>query len=173
MTQKCDGDRATSLATRKRCPKKVSGRWGDRPLGRGDGGKRNPKLVQFFLSYRCAREPQYGTQEQFQLPRKPRPTPDHNAILLPTFVSVDSPLVPSSRYFPRHAFVLFPRYLRTLAPFLSRRTCSFRKIRGAFAVFALPTSTAGILGHRESLLSKLWLGSIGSSVLRDRLDCLP
>src|ERR1700730_14800329 len=52
MTQKFDGDRATSLATRKRRPKKVSGRWGFRPLGRGDGGKRNPKL--FLTSRRYA-----------------------------------------------------------------------------------------------------------------------
>lgn len=38
--------------------KKVSGRWGFRPLGRGDGGKRNPKLVQFFPPSCCAREQQ-------------------------------------------------------------------------------------------------------------------
>lgn len=63
--------------------KKMSGRWGDRPLGRGDGGKRNPKLAHFFQSLCCAREQQYGTQEQFQPPRKPRPTPDYNCNIAP------------------------------------------------------------------------------------------
>ena len=45
-------------------PKKVSGRWGQRPLGRGDGGYCNPKLVWFFLPFCCAREQQNDTQEQ-------------------------------------------------------------------------------------------------------------
>jgi hypothetical protein len=44
--------------------KKVSGRWGFRPLGRGDGGKRNLKLFLNFLSLCCAREQHIGTQEQ-------------------------------------------------------------------------------------------------------------
>jgi hypothetical protein len=44
--------------------KKMSGRWGDRPLGRGDGGYSNPKSVWFFRPCCCAREQQDDTQEQ-------------------------------------------------------------------------------------------------------------
>jgi hypothetical protein len=44
--------------------KKMSGRWGDRPLGRGDGGYSNPKSVRFFWPFCCAREQQDDTQEQ-------------------------------------------------------------------------------------------------------------
>jgi hypothetical protein len=51
--------------------KKMSGRWGDRPLGRGEWRVRGLKSVRFFVprkargrSFRCAREQQYDTQEQ-------------------------------------------------------------------------------------------------------------
>ena len=44
--------------------KKMSGRWGHRPLGRGDGGYSNPKSVWFFWPFCCAREQQDDTQEQ-------------------------------------------------------------------------------------------------------------
>jgi len=46
------------------CTKKMSGRWGHRPLGRGDGGNSNPKSVWFFWPFYCAREQQDDTQEQ-------------------------------------------------------------------------------------------------------------
>src|SRR4029077_5095012 len=42
----------------------MSGQWGDRPLGRGDGGYSNPKSVWFFWPFCCAREQQDDTQEQ-------------------------------------------------------------------------------------------------------------
>jgi len=62
-------------------PKKVSGRWGERPLGRGDGGYCNPKLALIFRPFCCAREQQDDTQEQTRyyhlLLRKPQPTPDY------------------------------------------------------------------------------------------------
>jgi len=55
--------------------KKVSGRWGHRPLGRGDGGYSNPKSV-WHLPSNCAREQQDGTQEQKQsYSRKPKQLP--------------------------------------------------------------------------------------------------
>src|SRR5216110_2240258 len=41
----------------------MSGRWGDRPLRRGDGGYSNPKSV-WHLPSNCAREQPDGTQEQ-------------------------------------------------------------------------------------------------------------
>jgi hypothetical protein len=46
-----------------RCTKKMSGRWGHRPLGRGDGGNSNPKSVWFFWPFYCAREQQDDPQE--------------------------------------------------------------------------------------------------------------
>ncbi len=45
------------------CTKKMSGRWGHRPLGRGDGGNSNPKSVWFFWPFYCAREQQDDRQE--------------------------------------------------------------------------------------------------------------
>jgi len=42
----------------------MSGRWGERPLGRGDGGYCNRKSVRAFWPFRCAREQQDDTQEQ-------------------------------------------------------------------------------------------------------------
>jgi hypothetical protein len=44
--------------------KKVSGRWGERPLGRGDGGYCSLKSVRAFRPFYCAREQQDDTQEQ-------------------------------------------------------------------------------------------------------------
>jgi hypothetical protein len=53
--------------------KKVSGRWGDRPLGRGEmGGYRGLKSARFFFiphgagcrPFRCARKQQDDAQEQ-------------------------------------------------------------------------------------------------------------
>src|SRR6267142_1838686 len=46
------------------CIKKMSGRWGERPLGRGDGGYCSLKLVRAFRPFHRAREQQDGTQEQ-------------------------------------------------------------------------------------------------------------
>jgi len=42
----------------------MSGRWGERPLGRGDGGYCSLKSVRAFQSVYCAREQQDDTQEQ-------------------------------------------------------------------------------------------------------------
>jgi len=44
--------------------KKMSGRWGERPLGRGDGGYCSLKSVWAFRPFHCAREQQDDTQEQ-------------------------------------------------------------------------------------------------------------
>jgi len=44
--------------------KKMSGRWGERPLGRGDGGYCSLKSVRAFRPFHCAREQQDDAQEQ-------------------------------------------------------------------------------------------------------------
>ena len=62
-------------------PKKVSGRWGERPLGRGDGGYCNLKSVGVFWSFCCAREQQDDAQEQTGHNQRNtpevQPTPDY------------------------------------------------------------------------------------------------
>jgi hypothetical protein len=64
----------------------MSGRWGDRPLGRGDGGYSGPKSVRFlhpaqcaWQAVCCAREQQDNAQEQNQTLLAPEAelTPDH------------------------------------------------------------------------------------------------
>jgi len=65
----------------------MSGRWGERPLGRGDGGYCSLKSVQAFRPFHCAREQQDDTQEQTghnrcRTPEKPLITSDY----LPSFV---------------------------------------------------------------------------------------
>ena len=70
------------------CIKKMSGRWGERPLGRGDGGYCNQKSLWAFRPFRCAREQQDDTQEQTghyrcHTPEHPA-TSDYSVSLLPT-----------------------------------------------------------------------------------------
>src|SRR5207249_3010126 len=66
------------------CPvhQKISGRWGDRPLGRGDGGYSNLKSVWFFWPFCCAREQQDDTQEQTGHYRRITPESQNNFRLL-------------------------------------------------------------------------------------------
>ena len=76
------------IAADKGGSKKMSGRWGDRPLGRGDGGYCNQKSLWAFWPFRCAREQQDDTQEQTghyrcNTPEHPA-TSDYSASLLPT-----------------------------------------------------------------------------------------
>jgi hypothetical protein len=59
------------------CIKKMSGRWGERPLGRGDGGYCNQRLVWAFWSFCCACEQQDDAQEQTGYNR--RITPENPA----------------------------------------------------------------------------------------------
>jgi hypothetical protein len=66
--------------------KKMSGQWGDRPLGRGDGGYSNPKSVWFFWPFSCAREQQDGTQEQTGHNRDATPENLNDSRLLDQFV---------------------------------------------------------------------------------------
>jgi hypothetical protein len=70
-----------------RCAKKMSGRWGERPLGRGDGGYCNPELVRFFWPFRCAREQQDDTQEQTGYNRSVTPEKPNHSRLLGQFAS--------------------------------------------------------------------------------------
>src|SRR6266404_5210829 len=65
---------------------KMSGRWGERPLGRGDGGYCNQKLVRAFRPFRCAREQQDDTQEQTSHNRCRTPENPANFRLLAQFV---------------------------------------------------------------------------------------
>ena len=55
----------------------MSGRWGERPLGRGDGGYCNQKSVRAFRPFHCAREQQDDAQEQTGYDR--RITPENPA----------------------------------------------------------------------------------------------
>jgi hypothetical protein len=91
----------------------MSGRWGDRPLGRGDGGKRNLKSARFrsyMLRSRAAGRhtgavstaPESATNSRLQL-RFCSPPP---------YRSIARPSHPA-RYSQRHPSVLSPRYLRT------------------------------------------------------------
>ena len=76
------------------CTKKMSGRWGERPLGRGDGGYCNPKSAWFFWPFCCAREQQDDTQEHTSHYRWVAPesqtAPDYLPSLPPAEFSVDS-----------------------------------------------------------------------------------
>jgi len=93
-------------------PKKVSGRWGFRPLGRGDGGKRNPKS--FLTSRRHAALASSTTAHRSSLNRSGSrdQLPITIAIVLSTSVSVDSSLVPSGAVL---SGVPLQEYLRTVA----------------------------------------------------------
>jgi len=64
----------------------MSGQWGDRPLGRGDGGYSNPKSVWFFRPFSCAREQQDDTQEQTGHNRDATPENLNDSRLLDQFV---------------------------------------------------------------------------------------
>src|ERR1700736_4529716 len=128
MTQKFDGDRATSLATRKRCPKKVSGRWGFRPLGRGDGGKRNPKF--FLTSCRYAALASSTTAHRSSLNRSG--SRDQLlitvAIVLSTRVAVDSSVVPSHPVLFGSCFRTIPQVPSYCRPANRKRQSPDRRI---------------------------------------------
>jgi len=64
----------------------MSGRWGERPLGRGDGGYCSLKSVRTFQPFRCAREQQDDTQEQTSHNRCRTPENPANFRLLAQFV---------------------------------------------------------------------------------------
>jgi hypothetical protein len=84
--------------------KEMSGQWGDRPLGRGDGGYSNLKSVWFFRPFCCAREQQDDTQEQTShnrgvTPENPKPLPITRIACSPS----DSPSIAR----PVHSFQYF------------------------------------------------------------------
>ena len=64
----------------------MSGRWGERPLGRGDGGYCNQKSVRAFRPFRCPREQQDDAQEQTGYDRRIAPETPANFRLPVQFV---------------------------------------------------------------------------------------
>ena len=87
----------------------MSGRWGFRPLGRGDGGKRNPKLLltsrrhAALASSTTAHRSSvncHGSRDQLLIT---------SAIVLPTRVSVDSSNVPSQPVLSTSCFRTVPQ----------------------------------------------------------------
>jgi hypothetical protein len=75
-------------------PKKVSGRWGFRPLGRGDGGKRNLKLFLTSRRYAALASSTTANRSSLNCPGSDQ-LPITIAIVLRSCVSVDSSVVPS------------------------------------------------------------------------------
>jgi hypothetical protein len=104
----------TSPAGKMR-PKKVSGRWGFRPLGRGDGGKRNLKL---FLTSRHYAALASSTTAHGSSRNRPGSRDQLPITVRFCFSPACRSIVPSfhlTRYFPRHASVPYNKYLRTVA----------------------------------------------------------
>jgi hypothetical protein len=74
-------------------PKKVSGRWGHRPLGRGDGGKCNQGLARYStrVAELAISSATYRSNQSTKLLRNPAQLPTTFAILQSAQVLVDSP----------------------------------------------------------------------------------
>jgi len=94
---------------------------GERPVGvpaarRGDGGKRNPKLIQFFrVVYAALASSKTPHRSSATTPGSRNQLQITIAILLSTLAEVDRAAVPSPRYFKPRPSVPFRQYLRTLA----------------------------------------------------------
>src|ERR1035438_10092419 len=95
----------------KKRPKKVSGRWGFRPLGRGDGGKRNPKLFLTSRHYAALASSTTAHRSSVNCPGSRDQLPITIAIVLPTCVPVDSSLVPSRPVLSVSCFGTVPQVL--------------------------------------------------------------
>ena len=74
--------------------KKVSGRWGFRPLGRGDGGKRNPKLFLTSRHYAALASSTTAHRSSRNRPGSRDQLPITIVIVLRSGVAVDSSVVP-------------------------------------------------------------------------------
>src|SRR6266851_2632251 len=90
----------------------MSGRWGQRPLGRGDGGYSNPKSVRFFRPFCCAREQQDDAQEQtgynpLYCSRKPKQLPTTCLVCPPENSPSIARPVHSFQYFSLPPMTLF------------------------------------------------------------------
>ena len=95
-------------------PKKVSGRWGFRPLGRGDGGKRNLKLFLTSRHYAALASSTTAHRSSRNRPGSRDQLPITVRFCLPYACGSIVPSFHLTRYFPRHAFVPFHKYLRTV-----------------------------------------------------------
>jgi hypothetical protein len=73
---------------------KVSGRWGFRPLGRGDGGKRNPKLFLTSRHHAALASSTTAHRSRFDCPGSRDQLLITVAIVFPGGVPVDSSVVP-------------------------------------------------------------------------------
>jgi hypothetical protein len=107
---------APPLVGRKNAPEKVSGRWGFRPLGRGDGGKRNPKLFLTSRRYAALASSTTAHRSSRNRPGSRDQLPTTVAIVLPRCVPVDSSVVPSHPVLSASCFRTVPQvpwYRRT------------------------------------------------------------
>src|ERR1700693_4559571 len=92
-------------------PKKVSGRWGFRPLGRGDGGKRNPKLFLTSRHYAALASSTTAHRSSVDCPGSRDQLPITIVIVLPGQMSVDSSLVLCPPVLPGPCFRTVPQVL--------------------------------------------------------------
>jgi hypothetical protein len=86
---------ATALVRREDALEKVSGRWGFRPLGRGDGGKRNPKLFLTSRHHAALASSTTAHGSSRNRPGSRDQLPITVAIVLRSGATVDSSVVPS------------------------------------------------------------------------------
>jgi hypothetical protein len=103
--------------------KKMSGRWGDRPLGRGDGGNCNlkPARLSFHAAKLAISSTTYRSDQATTSLRNPAQLLTTFAILLPAPTPVDSPpvsfrpvLTPHNLVLRPGTFVLPPSFVRSL-----------------------------------------------------------
>ena len=146
-------------------PKKVSGRWGERPLGRGDGGYCNLKSVGVFRPFCCAREQQNDTQEQTGQNQRNtpevQPTPDYSPSLRASAYSVYSaqgsfwPVLPS----PPISCSLVRKYLRAFTRFpalaLIRLICNSSRQQNVQRLAQFTSTYQGTLKFWDDLLKKI------------------
>src|SRR5580704_3659072 len=91
----CCGRSALLAGGKNAHEKKVSGRCGFRPLGRGDGGKRNLKLFLTSRRHAALASSTPAHRSRVNRPGSRDQLPITVAIVLPTGMAVDSSVVPS------------------------------------------------------------------------------
>ena len=109
MTQRFDVNVPDCLTPGKGNPKKVSGRWGFRPLGRGDGGKRNPKLFLTSRRYAALASSITAHRSSLNCSGSRDQLPITVAIVISPRVSVDSSAGPSHPVLSASCFRTVPQ----------------------------------------------------------------
>ena len=100
---------APPLVGRENAPEKVSDRWGFRPLGRGDGGKRNPKLFLTSRRYAALASSITAHRSSLNCSGSRDQLPITVAIVLSPRVSVDSSAGPSHPVLSASCFRTVPQ----------------------------------------------------------------